>query len=123
VCCGGAQQQGFVAIHHGRVVGFLTVVRHFEESAEVTWMAVHARYRRRGVGRRVSDELCTHLRREGRRLLIVLTMSPSDPGPEPEDGYQATRAFYRAVGFVEARDFPGYWSRDTPVLPVRTLPS
>jgi hypothetical protein len=27
--------------------------------------------------------------------LLVLTVSPSDPGDEPDDGYQSTRAFYR----------------------------
>jgi hypothetical protein len=61
------------------------------------------------------------LRREGRRHLLVLTVSPSDTSPEPLDGYQATRAFYRSIGFVYLRDFPGYWSWDLPVLLVRTL--
>jgi hypothetical protein len=51
----------------------------------------------------------------------VLTVSPSDEGPEPPDGYQATRAFYRAMGFVLARDLPGLWDADTAVLLVRPL--
>jgi hypothetical protein len=51
----------------------------------------------------------------------VLTVSPSDKGPEPPDGYQATRAFYRAMGFVLARDLPGLWDADTAVLLVRPL--
>jgi hypothetical protein len=52
----------------------------------------------------------------------VLTVSPSDPGWEPPDGYQATRAFYQAVGFTLARDLPGLWPDDTAVLLVRPLP-
>jgi hypothetical protein len=68
------------------------------------------------------DRLASELRAEGRRLLLVLTVSPSDPPDDIEDGYQATRAFYAANGFVLARDFAGYWGRhDLPVLMVRTL--
>jgi GNAT superfamily N-acetyltransferase len=114
-------EEGLVALDDGEVIGFLTFVRRFEASAEVTWMAVHANHRRRGVGHALIERLCTDLANEGRRLLLVLTASPSDPGPEPPDGYQSTRAFYRSVGFVLARDFPGYWSSDTPVLLVRWL--
>jgi hypothetical protein len=57
----------------------------------------------------------------GRSLLVVLTVSPSDPGEGPPDGYGSTRAFYRKMGFVLARDFPGMWDTNTPVLMVRPL--
>jgi ribosomal protein S18 acetylase RimI-like enzyme len=33
------------------VVGFLTLQRHFNHAAEITWMAVHASHRHHGVGR------------------------------------------------------------------------
>ena len=76
----------------------------------------------RGVGRALMDRLSSDLRAEGRRLLLVLTVSPNDPPDDVEDGYQATCAFYSANGFVLARDFAGYWGEhDTPVLMVRTL--
>lgn len=114
-------QDGLVAIADRRVVAFLTVVRHFDASAEITWMAVHADYRRRGIGNELVTRLSTRLCEEGRRLLLVLTVSPSDPGPEPDDGYASTRRFYAANGFLEARDFPGYWAGDTPVVMVRPL--
>jgi hypothetical protein len=59
---------------------------------------------------------------EGRTLLIVLTVSPTDDAePEPEDGYQATRAFYVSAGFVLARDLNGLWEGDIPVLMARWL--
>jgi hypothetical protein len=41
---------GLVAVRDGRVVGFLTVIHHFEASSEITWMAVHAGHRDRGSG-------------------------------------------------------------------------
>jgi len=115
-------QRGLVAERDGEVVGFLTTEPRFEAAAEVTWMAVHATHRHRGVGRALMDRLAADLAAEGRRLLLVLTVSPNDPPDEIEDGYQATRAFYAANGFALARDFAGYWgAHDTPVLMVRTL--
>jgi ribosomal protein S18 acetylase RimI-like enzyme len=115
-------QSGLVAVLDDTVVGFLTLQRHFDHAAEITWMAVHADHRHHGIGRALIGQLCQDLTAEGRRLLLVLTVSPSDPGWEPPDGYQATRAFYQAVGFTLARDLPGLWPDDTAVLLVRPLP-
>ena len=115
-------QPGLVAVVDGAVVGFLTVERHFDQAAEISWMAVQAGHRHRGLGRALMERLCRDLATEGRQVLLVLTVSPSDPGDEPPDGYQATRAFYRSVGFTLARDLPGLWPNDTAVLLVRSLP-
>lgn len=112
---------GLVAINGGEVVGFLTYVPRFDEAAEITWMAVRADRRRRGIGHALIDRLVEQLAGEGRRVLLVLTVSPSDPGPEPDDGYQSTRAFYRSTGFVLGRDLRGEWDADTAVLMVRAL--
>jgi ribosomal protein S18 acetylase RimI-like enzyme len=115
-------QRGLVAEREGRVVGFLTFEPRFDEAVEITWMAVHADHRRGGVGRGLMDRLVADLEAEGRRLLLVLTVSPNDPPDKITDGYQATRAFYAANGFTLARDFAGYWGdHDTPVLLVRVL--
>jgi ribosomal protein S18 acetylase RimI-like enzyme len=114
-------QTGLVAEDHGESVGFLTFETRVETSAEVTWMAVRADRRRTGIGRRLLDRLASVLVADGRRLLVVLTVSPSDGPDDIPDGYQATRAFYEANGFVLARDFAGYWDSDTPVLMVRVL--
>jgi ribosomal protein S18 acetylase RimI-like enzyme len=112
---------GLVATECGEVVGFLTYVRRFDEAAEITWMAVRADRRRRGIGRAMIDRLVEQLSAEGRRILLVLTVSPSDPGSEPDDGYGSTRAFYRSTGFVFGRDLRGEWDADTAVVMVRTL--
>jgi ribosomal protein S18 acetylase RimI-like enzyme len=52
---------GLVAVVAGRVVGFLTIQRHFATSAEITWMAVNAAHRRRGVGQVLIPRLCADL--------------------------------------------------------------
>jgi GNAT superfamily N-acetyltransferase len=113
-------QRGFVVDDDG-VVGFLTFEPHFDDAIEITWMAVRADRRRQGIGRLLIEQVVDQAVADHRRLLIALTVSPSDGPDEIEDGYQATRAFYRANGFFVIRDFPRYWSGDTPVLLVRVL--
>jgi GNAT superfamily N-acetyltransferase len=121
--CAGAirAQRGFVAEDGGEVVGFLTLESRFDECLEVTWMAVRADRRRQGVGRALLDRVASDAWAEGRQFLLVLTVSPSDGADEIPDGYQATRAFYEANGFILTRDFPGFWKSDTPVLMLRPL--
>ena len=112
---------GLVAVEEGEVVGFLTYVERFDEAAEITWMAVRSERRRQGIGHALIDRLVGQLTAEGKRVLLVLTVSPSDPGLEPDDGYGATRAFYRSAGFVLGRDLRGEWDTDTAVVMVRAL--
>ncbi len=114
-------QRGLVAEEDDAVVGFLTVEPRFDACLEITWMAVRADRRRAGIGSALLERLATDAAREGRRFLLVLTVSPSDGPEEVEDGYQATRAFYRTNGFELARDVPGLWNSDTAVLMVRCL--
>jgi ribosomal protein S18 acetylase RimI-like enzyme len=113
---------GLVAVEGREVVGFLTYVHRFDEAAEITWMAVRADRRRRGIGHALIDRLTDELEASGRRTLLVLTVSPSVPGPEPDDGYQSTRAFYRSAGFVLAGDLPREREGgDTAVLLVKSV--
>ena len=112
---------GLVAVRDDRVVGFLTVAHKFESASEITWMAVHARHRGQGMGRALVDRLTGQLRGEGRRLLLVLTVSSLDEEPGVDDGYQRTRAFYRSVGFLPARELPDLWPGDKALLLVMPL--
>src|SRR5437764_162313 len=113
--------EGLVAAADGRVAGFLTVQRHFAGSAEITWMAVHAAHRGRGIGRALIERLCRELRAEGRRLLLVMTLAASRDEGDVADGYGRTRAFYRALGFIPAREFPAYWPTSPALLLVLPL--
>jgi GNAT superfamily N-acetyltransferase len=114
-------QRGLVAEESAEVVGYMTLEPRFEDCLEITWMGVRADRRRHGVGGALLDRAAAAARAGGRRFLLVLTVSPSDGPDEIPDGYRATRAFYESNGFVLARDFPGYWESDTPVLMVRSL--
>ena len=77
--------------------------------------------RRRGIGHALISSLEDVARSEGRRYLALLTVSPNDPDDERPDGYGATRAFYRSVGFSLVRDLPREWESDAAVLMVKAL--
>jgi N-acetylglutamate synthase-like GNAT family acetyltransferase len=94
-------QPGLVCERAGRVVGFLTVVRPSEVTAEISWLAVHADDRGSGAGTKLVEGLAADLGGTAVRLLLVKTLSDrEDPGPE----YAATRAFYLARGFQPAAE-------------------
>src|SRR6476620_2108911 len=59
---------GLVAERDGEIAGFLTIQRHFETAAEITWMAVHAQWRGGGIGSALIERLVAMMRAEERKL-------------------------------------------------------
>jgi GNAT superfamily N-acetyltransferase len=96
-------QEGWVATNGVTVIAFVTVASWFPPSAEVTWMAVHADHRRRGIGRLLLERVKGEMASRGHRILHVLTLGPSEP-EDVQDNYGGTRAFYEAMGFVPLRE-------------------
>lgn len=93
----------------GRLAGFLTLRRHFSESAEVHCLAVSRDRRRSGIGRALVEAAAGRWRQQGGRLLQVKTIGPSSLDVD----YALTREFYLALGFVPLEEFnknlwPGY---------------
>jgi ribosomal protein S18 acetylase RimI-like enzyme len=111
---------GLVAVADRRVVGFLTTRRHFATTVEITWMAVHAAYRRRGIGQQLIARLCAQMSNEGVQLLLVLTVAASDTG-DSAGAYEGTRRFYRQVGFIPAYELPDLWPSNVALLLVLPL--
>lgn len=113
-------QRGWVTVHGGRVVAFLTIDDSLSTAPEISWMAVHATQRRRGLGRALISHAAAVLRADGARVLSVLTLAASVP-EEGTDTYAGTRDFYRRVGFYDVREFrPEGWT-DPALLLVRPL--
>ena len=104
-------ESGLVAELDGSVVGFLTLARPYPTTPEISWLAVHARDRRRGIGRALIEAIADRCRADGDRILLVKTLSDrEDPGPE----YAETRAFYLAMGFVPVVELD-YHDPDNPI--------
>jgi len=95
-----------VARVNGALHGFLTVKRHFAESAEIHCVAVHADHRHRGIGRALLAACEAWLASEGVRLLQVKTLGPSRPSAP----YAETRRFYERAGSTPVEEFPTLWA-------------
>ena len=93
-------------------LGFLTLKQHTPRAAEVYVMGVRREQHRRGIGRALVAAAERRCRAQGIRYLQVKTLGPS----RPDSGYDATRAFYEAVGFVALEELHGLWSHDNPAL-------
>ena len=106
-------QDGLVAERpDGSVGGFLTWMRHFPASAEITWMAVAPEVHREGIGRALIAALVERLDRDGARLLLVKTLSERGDS----EHYDRTRAFYQAMGFLPLQEMPELWDEENPAL-------
>jgi len=93
-------------------LGFLCLKQHTPRAAELYVMGVRQEQHRRGIGRALVAAAERWCRARGVRYLQVKTLGPSRPDP----GYDATRMFYEAVGFVAIEELHGLWSHDNPTL-------
>jgi len=96
----------------GRLIGFLTLTRHFAESWEVHCMAVSDRHRNRKVGTTLLAAAERHAREQGARFLQVKTVAEASAS----QAYAETRRFYLARGFVPLEVFPMLWDPWNPAL-------
>jgi coenzyme F420-0:L-glutamate ligase/coenzyme F420-1:gamma-L-glutamate ligase len=92
--------------------GFLCLKQHTAHAVELYVMGVAREHHRHGIGRalvRAAERWC---RTRGVRYLHVKTLGPS----RESRGYDATRAFYEALGFVALEELNGLWANDNPTL-------
>jgi GNAT superfamily N-acetyltransferase len=94
------------------VIGFITIKKHFPESADIHCMGILPKYHRKGIGKLLIKELENYLKDEGVKILQVKTVSADrDCG-----AYAKTRDFYRAVGFFPLEVFSNWWDDANPCL-------
>jgi GNAT superfamily N-acetyltransferase len=96
----------------GQVAAFLALRRHTVQAAEIHVMAVDPVRRRTGLGRALVARAETRLRLAGVALLQVKTRGPSAPDP----GYEQTRKFYEALGFLPLEETTAFWGEADPCL-------
>ncbi len=101
----------WVAEADGKVVGFLTLNRHNEHSAEIHVMAVAGAYHGQGCGRQLVEHAEQVLRTGSVEFLQVKTMAPSSP----DTYYARTRGFYEHMGFKPLEE-NRMWGEQNPCL-------
>jgi coenzyme F420-0:L-glutamate ligase/coenzyme F420-1:gamma-L-glutamate ligase len=92
--------------------GFLCLKQHTPHAAELYVMGVRREHHRRGIGRALLGAAESWCRAHGIRYLHVKTLGPS----RSSRGYDATRAFYEAQGFVALEEIHGFWDEENPAL-------
>ena len=101
-----------LAKDNDEVVGFLTIKKHFPETAEIHCMGILPQYHRKGIGKLLIKELENYLKDDGLKILQVKTVSAD----RDCSAYAKTRAFYKAVGFIPLEVFPTFWDKANPCL-------
>ncbi|MBE1878611.1 GNAT family N-acetyltransferase [Myceligenerans pegani] len=99
------------------VTGILLLDPRYDSTAEVHLLAVRRKLHRTGIGRALLRRAEDDMRARGVRLLTVKTFGPSSPDP----GYEQTRAFYEAVGFLPVEEFPDMWVENPCLLMAKVL--
>ena len=94
------------------IAGFITINRHDERRAEIQVMAVRQELHRQGIGRALIARARSELRSGGIESLTLKTIGPSHPSP----WYEATRDFYRAMGFRAIEETTEVWGEQAPCL-------
>src|SRR5207248_4917984 len=92
--------------------GFLCLKQHTPRAAELYVMGVRCEHHRRGIGRALVEAAESWCRAHRISYLHVKTLGPS----AESRGYDATRAFYEAVGFIALEELHGYWDDENPTL-------
>lgn len=87
-----------VACDRSQIVGF-AIMEFGDERAHLVLLAVRPTHRRQGVGRRLIDWLVESVATAGLASIHLELRSSNEPA----------RAFYRALGFAETANVPGYY--------------
>ncbi len=95
-----------------RVAGFATLKPQTSACDELHLVGVESAWHGRGLGRALVETVAAFSRSRGAALLSVKTLGEAHPDPH----YAATRAFYRACGFLPVETFTQLWGADTPCL-------
>lgn len=97
--------------------GILAVKLHTPTAAELYVMGVRPERHRSGLGTALLAAAEDYLRARGVEYLQVKTLGPS----RPDEGYERTRRFYEARGFVALEEIHGLWDGNPCLLMVKRL--
>ena len=97
--------------------GLLSLKLHTSHAAELYVMGVRRERHGQGVGTALLAAAEAYLRERGIEYLQVKTLGPS----HPDEGYERTRRFYEARGFVPLEEIHGLWEHNPCLVMVKRL--
>lgn len=109
----GVAQTDFFVIRLGPLaIGFISLVHHNEFTSEIYCMGLFQEVHGRGLGKQLLNEAENFLKGQRKKFLTVKTLGDSFPDP----GYERTKQFYRAVGFIPLEESTEIWGPQVPCL-------
>jgi ribosomal protein S18 acetylase RimI-like enzyme len=105
------QSEDFLAMTvNEKAIGFISVKKHNEKSAEITVMGILEAFHANGFGRILVNEMAARMKNEGVQFMTVKTLADTRECPS----YEKTRRFYNSMGFVELEIINEIWGDDNP---------
>ncbi len=102
----------WIAYDNDAPIGFISIHKHFEQTAEIHVIGILAEYHRKGIGHALLNAAEIHLRETSVKFLTVKTLSESRESKE----YAQTRKFYLKSGFTPLEEFKTLWDEFNPCL-------
>jgi len=99
------------------VAGFASLNRHFDTTAEIYLLAARPHWHGTGLGRALVGAAEAWARARRLRFLTVKTLGASHPDP----AYEASRRFYRAMGFQPVEEIQDIWPGNPCLLLLKTV--
>jgi len=93
-------------------IGFVSINKHFSQSAEIHVMGIRQEFHRKGIGHQLVTAVENDLRVQNFKFLTVKTLSEARPNKE----YDLTRKFYLKMGFTPLEEFKTLWDESNPCL-------
>ncbi len=110
---GGVRSRPFLAaIDGGEYLGFFSLETHYGHTGEIYVCGVRPAYRGKGTGRALWLKSEEWFRENRCRYVVAKTLSDEADYPP----YEATRAFYRAMGFEPLLTLHEIWDEENPCL-------
>jgi len=97
--------------------GFASLQQHFGTTGEIYLLAARPRWHGSGLGRALVSAAEAWARARRLKFLTVKTLGPSHPDP----AYEASRRFYRAMGFLPIEEIQDIWPGNPCLLLLKTL--
>ncbi|MDE6357513.1 MAG: GNAT family N-acetyltransferase, partial [Eubacteriales bacterium] len=93
-------------------IGFISIIKHYDFSAEIYIIGVLKEYHNNGIGKLLIKTCENYCIENNILFLQVKTIAETNK----DKNYAITRNFYKKVGFVPLELIPNLWDKNNPCL-------